>query len=450
MVLEHRERTVVSCRASFDQHLLSGIALACTLLAAAPAAAQNRVVNPHFAGDLSGWQDTGTFGTSSATYDSSRSATSDGTGSVASVVRTSISPGFANGFWPVQCIGGIVAGQAYDFGGAVLIPSVQPDTPNFGNGYYSIGWSPNADCSGASLSGDASTPGLGDSFGTPRDTWATTQARATAPSGAVSVKIVCRLDNLSGPSKSFQVNFDDVFFAPVPAPPPPNGLCYLDGACSAGNQQSARDSGSGLCTPVASCSELWKCALGPSTRSCGGGSQDCAFSPDCAEGVSSCAGGSCQALATCNDRIRFQGYAPSPGPNQCSCAGNPAAPGCTEPPACAPDSQTLCLNGGRFKVQASFDAGGGNSGTAHAVGLTADTGYFWFFDAANVEVVIKVINGCALNQRYWVFAGGLTNVEVTLSVIDTAFGGSLVQHYQNPASTAFQPIQDTSAFATCP
>jgi len=114
---------------------------------------------------------------------------------------------------------------------------------------------------------------------------------------------------------------------------------------------------------------------------------------------------------------------------------------------CTPSSTALCLNN-RFKVTAHFDAGGGNSGTANVVQLTPDTGYLWFFSGTNVEAVVKVLNGCGLNSHYWVFAGGLTNVNVVLTVTDTMT--SVVRTYTNPANTKFQPIQDTGAFATCP
>ena len=77
-----------------------------------------------------------------------------------------------------------------------------------------------------------------------------------------------------------------------------------------------------------------------------------------------------------------------------------------------------------------------------------DTGYFWFFEASSVEVVVKVLDGCPLNAHSWVFAGGLTNVGVTLTVTDTQTGA--VKTYTNPPDTALAPIQDTSAFATCP
>jgi hypothetical protein len=116
--------------------------------------------------------------------------------------------------------------------------------------------------------------------------------------------------------------------------------------------------------------------------------------------------------------------------------------------ACVPNSSTLCLNDNRFSVRATFETGGGQSGQAQVVKLTNDTGYFWFFDADNVEAVVKVLNGCGVNNRYWFFAGGLTNVRVVLTVTDTEAG--VTNSYVNPLNQAFQPIQDTSAFATCP
>lgn len=118
------------------------------------------------------------------------------------------------------------------------------------------------------------------------------------------------------------------------------------------------------------------------------------------------------------------------------------------PSVCTPGPSTLCLgSGGRFKVEATFDTGA-LQGQAQVVKLTEETGYFWFFNAANVEAVVKVLNACGLNSRFWVFAGGLTNVRVQITVTDTKNGTS--KTYTNPQGTAFQPIQDTGALATCP
>src|SRR5260370_16832697 len=82
---------------------------------------------------------------------------------------------------------------------------------------------------------------------------------------------------------------------------------------------------------------------------------------------------------------------------------------------CFEDAFTMCLNGGRFEVVASFDTGRGESGSAEMVRLTDDSGYMWFFNSTNIEVVIKVLNACALNNEYWVFAGGLTNVHLFIT-----------------------------------
>jgi len=117
--------------------------------------------------------------------------------------------------------------------------------------------------------------------------------------------------------------------------------------------------------------------------------------------------------------------------------------------ACVPSATAMCLNQSRFRVEATYRTGSGLAGQAHAVKLTEDSGYLWFFNSANIEVVVKVLNGCVVNNRYWTFAGGLTNVEVQLVVTDTATGAQA--RYTNPLNRAFQPIQDTNALpGTCP
>jgi hypothetical protein len=117
------------------------------------------------------------------------------------------------------------------------------------------------------------------------------------------------------------------------------------------------------------------------------------------------------------------------------------------PLTCDPDATTMCLNNGRFRVTAEWRSLTA-AGVGSAVPLTSDSGYFWFFDANNVEIIVKALNGCGVNGRYWVFAAGLTDVEVTLRVTDTQTGA--LRTYVNPRGIPFQPIQDTSAFATCP
>lgn len=115
--------------------------------------------------------------------------------------------------------------------------------------------------------------------------------------------------------------------------------------------------------------------------------------------------------------------------------------------ACVADATTLCLNDDRFRVGVRWEAGN-KSGSGKAVKLTGDTGYFWFFSENNVEVVIKVLNGCSIGEgAYWVFIGGLTDVRVELEVEDVESGES--KTWVNEAGNLFVPVIDTEAFPTC-
>jgi len=110
---------------------------------------------------------------------------------------------------------------------------------------------------------------------------------------------------------------------------------------------------------------------------------------------------------------------------------------------CVSGSTTLCLNGGRFRVQVGWESPGRGSGRGHATPLTSDTGYYWFFDSGNVELAVKVVDGTAVNGRFWVFAGALTDVAYTIAVTDTATG--VLKTYQNPQGH-MSSFADTSAF----
>jgi len=116
-------------------------------------------------------------------------------------------------------------------------------------------------------------------------------------------------------------------------------------------------------------------------------------------------------------------------------------------PACQPDEHTLCLGAGdRFRVTARWTAQG-KTEAGRAVPLRLDSGAFWFFDPANVELTIKVIDGCGLNNRFWVFLTGLTDVGVEVEVVDTATGRTWT--HTHPAGTPLQPRLDTNALDSC-
>jgi hypothetical protein len=111
---------------------------------------------------------------------------------------------------------------------------------------------------------------------------------------------------------------------------------------------------------------------------------------------------------------------------------------------CAPDVTTLCLNAGRFQVRVNWSVPSqGTSGAGMAVPLTSDTGYLWFFSSNNVELVIKVVDGRVVNNKFWVFYGALSDVQYTITVTDTQTGAT--RTYNNPSGT-LASVADTAAF----
>ena len=141
------------------------------------------------------------------------------------------------------------------------------------------------------------------------------------------------------------------------------------------------------------------------------------------------------------DTTAFPGSdAPSASAAVPSAAPIPAAASST----CIPDPAALCLENGRFQVRVDWQASPlGPSSSAAAVPLTGDTGYFWFFDDANVELVVKVLDGTAVNGHYWVFYGSLSNVQFEIGVTDTKTGQT--KTYVNPQGRMFS-VADTTAF----
>ena len=115
---------------------------------------------------------------------------------------------------------------------------------------------------------------------------------------------------------------------------------------------------------------------------------------------------------------------------------------------CLSDQTTLCLGGGRFKVTTQWATSGDRNGAGRALAPAGgDSGYFTFFDPGSVEVAVKVVNACGAGGSFWIFAAGLTDVGVVMTVTDTQTGKA--KSYANAQGTPFRPIQDTSTFATC-
>lgn len=107
---------------------------------------------------------------------------------------------------------------------------------------------------------------------------------------------------------------------------------------------------------------------------------------------------------------------------------------------CDSSATELCLED-RFEVTVRHGA----AGTPARVGAieTTNSGSFWFFDADNIELLVKALDGRQINGEQWIFYGSLTSVEFEMTVVDTETG--LVRVYENSDGT-FASFGDIEAF----
>jgi len=116
---------------------------------------------------------------------------------------------------------------------------------------------------------------------------------------------------------------------------------------------------------------------------------------------------------------------------------------------CVPGDGWLCLQHGRFRVEAAWRDFAGNAGSAHGLPLedSEQSGQLWFFAAENSELTVKVLSGCGVNDRWWVFLSPSSTVEYDVTVTDTATGGRKTYHHT--AGEVSGLTADTAAFP-CP
>lgn len=122
---------------------------------------------------------------------------------------------------------------------------------------------------------------------------------------------------------------------------------------------------------------------------------------------------------------------------------------------CQPDETTLCINDqpgdGRFRIRMSYEtaSGGGLSGDAKALNLDAVAvrrgGLLYFLNSGNPEVLIKILNGCLINDHFWVFYAATTTVGFELTVEDLATGA--VRSWSNTDGFDAVPVSDIEAFS---
>ena len=119
--------------------------------------------------------------------------------------------------------------------------------------------------------------------------------------------------------------------------------------------------------------------------------------------------------------------------------------------SCTPDTNTLCLFNNRFKLTVSGRDDPARTGkTAQGVATPISGKQFGFFsfpaltnDPTNLEIFVKMIDATSFDKHFWVFFGGLTDFEYTLTVTDTTTGKT--QTYLKPLKSLCG-FNDTTGF----
>ncbi len=125
---------------------------------------------------------------------------------------------------------------------------------------------------------------------------------------------------------------------------------------------------------------------------------------------------------------------------------------------CRPSASRACLNERRFDASARYSTQTVSRAPAKRLdvyGIGDSGSVFYFFEPDNPEMLVKVVDGCWLNDHWWVFGSAATDLAYELAIEDLADGGGAVEYRHNGGgvivsdngfSTAAGVINDTSAF----
>jgi plastocyanin len=122
--------------------------------------------------------------------------------------------------------------------------------------------------------------------------------------------------------------------------------------------------------------------------------------------------------------------------------------------AACDETRALCLGGGRFEAavqwrpSSSPASRGDRSAKRVALPDAPDTGLFASSPEEDPQVLLHVLDRCAVNGHYWVDLTAVTDLEFTVKVRDTLTGRT--RTYHNTAGITPAPVRDVEAFATCP
>ena len=105
---------------------------------------------------------------------------------------------------------------------------------------------------------------------------------------------------------------------------------------------------------------------------------------------------------------------------------------------CRADGTTLCLAGGRFRIEIGWDAPAGSSPDfVGALAATSDAGSFWAARPSNVVLTVRVEDRRARNGHFWIHYDTRTTRAFRVTVTDMATGTSTNYVHPEGQRTSF-------------
>lgn len=103
------------------------------------------------------------------------------------------------------------------------------------------------------------------------------------------------------------------------------------------------------------------------------------------------------------------------------------------------------LQANRFQVSALWGSGGATQPAKVNAGATTDqTAYFYWTDPGNTEVIVKLLDFCSVNNTWSVYANGVTDREVQISITDRYSSGGTTWTGSNPLGNGFSLIRQVA------
>ena len=134
---------------------------------------------------------------------------------------------------------------------------------------------------------------------------------------------------------------------------------------------------------------------------------------------------------------------PDPEPPAPDPEPDPDPPGPGDYTDCVPRTTPLVFAGG-YRVSMCYQTPSGEIGEGKAgIWASGESGLLWFFNRDNAEVLIKVLDGCAISGHRWVFVAPVTDLAFNLYVTDS---NGQRWPLRNPQGRTAPTRSDTSAF----